>query len=76
MSIVIAILMTLLVTKIQDPADVDPQLLAPFIRRFVSNRKYPNQPRDGIIYAYEVHVKYLRNLKANSLIILDYNCDY
>ncbi|XP_065162813.1 sodium-coupled monocarboxylate transporter 1-like [Atheta coriaria] len=52
-SIVIAILMTLLVTKIQDPADVDPQLLAPFIRRFVSNRKYPNQPRDGIIYAYE-----------------------
>lgn len=60
MSIVIAILMTLLVTKIQDPADVDPQLLAPFIRRFVSNRKYPNQPRDGIIYAYEVEVKYLR----------------
>nr|XP_023015898.1 sodium-coupled monocarboxylate transporter 1-like isoform X1 [Leptinotarsa decemlineata] len=39
-------------TKPLDPRDVDPKLLAPFIRRWIKPRKYPNQPDDGIIYAY------------------------
>lgn len=39
-------------TKPLNPKDVDPRLLAPFVRRLIGSRKYPNQPEDGIIYAY------------------------
>lgn len=39
-------------TKPLKPKDVDPKLLAPFVRRLIGNRNYPNQPQDGIIYAY------------------------
>ncbi|KAG5877995.1 hypothetical protein JTB14_033644 [Gonioctena quinquepunctata] len=39
-------------TKPMDPRDVDPNLLAPFVRKWIKPRKYPNQPDDGIIYAY------------------------
>lgn len=39
-------------TKPQNPHDIDPKLLAPFVRRLIGSRKYPNQPEDGIIYAY------------------------
>lgn len=39
-------------TKPQNPKDLDPMLLAPFVRRLIGSRKYPNQPEDGIIYAY------------------------
>ncbi|CAH1994601.1 unnamed protein product [Acanthoscelides obtectus] len=40
------------VTKPNDPRDVDPKLLAPFIRKYIKSREYPNQPEDSIIYAY------------------------
>lgn len=40
------------ITKPTNPKDVDPRLLAPFVRRFIGSRSYPNQPVDGIIYAY------------------------
>lgn len=39
-------------TKPLNPKDVDPKLLAPFVRKMIGQRKYPNQPDDGIIYAY------------------------
>nr|CAI5832751.1 unnamed protein product [Callosobruchus analis] len=39
-------------TQPTDPRDIDPKLLAPFIRKFIKSREYPNQPEDGIIYAY------------------------
>lgn len=40
-------------TRPQDPRDLDQALLAPIVRRFIPERKYPNQPRpDEIIYAY------------------------
>lgn len=40
------------VTKPMDPRDVDPLLLAPFLRKLIKPREYPNEPVDGIIYAY------------------------
>ncbi|VEN42988.1 unnamed protein product [Callosobruchus maculatus] len=39
-------------TQPTDPRDIDPKLLAPFIRKYIKSRVYPNQPEDGIIYAY------------------------
>ncbi|CAH1183376.1 unnamed protein product [Phaedon cochleariae] len=39
-------------TKPTDPRDVDPKLLAPFVRKLIKPRQYPNQPDDGIIYAF------------------------
>lgn len=41
------------VTKPEDPRDIDPALLAPFIRKLIPPRQFPNQPNsDRIIYAY------------------------
>ncbi|KAB0797656.1 hypothetical protein PPYR_08649 [Photinus pyralis] len=43
-------------TKALDPRDVDSVLIAPFVRRLIPPRLYPNQPTsDGIIYAFEVN---------------------
>ncbi|ENN71947.1 hypothetical protein YQE_11381, partial [Dendroctonus ponderosae] len=40
-------------SKPNDPRDVDPKLLAPFLRRWIKPRKYPNETMgDEIIYAY------------------------
>lgn len=37
-----------------DPHDVDQELLAPFVRKFIKPREFPNQPNGNeIIYAYE-----------------------
>lgn len=44
-------------TKPLDPRDVDPKLLAPFVRKLIKPRKYPNEPDEGIIYAYGVPKK-------------------
>ncbi|XP_057665817.1 sodium-coupled monocarboxylate transporter 1-like isoform X2 [Diorhabda carinulata] len=41
-----------LLTKPTDPRDIDPKLLAPFIRRLITPRKFSNQPYDGITYAF------------------------
>lgn len=41
-------------TGVLDPRDVEPNLLAPFVRKMIKPRKYPNQPNpDGVIYAYD-----------------------
>lgn len=40
-------------TKPTDPRDLDGKLLAPFLRKLIKPREYPNEPDDGIIYAYE-----------------------
>lgn len=41
-------------TKPLDPKDVDPMLLAPFIRKLIPPRKFPNQPKlSEVIYAYK-----------------------
>ncbi|KAF5304402.1 hypothetical protein FQA39_LY19005 [Lamprigera yunnana] len=46
-------LLTSLLTKPLDPKDVDKLLLAPFIRRLIPERHFPNQPSsDEIIYAF------------------------
>ncbi|KAK4880273.1 hypothetical protein RN001_008419 [Aquatica leii] len=48
-------LLTSFLTKPLDPRDVDKILLAPFIRRLIPPRQYPNQPNcDEIIYAFEI----------------------
>ncbi|KAF5277767.1 hypothetical protein FQR65_LT03747 [Abscondita terminalis] len=53
-SMVIGLLASFL-TKPLDPRDVDKVLLAPFIRRLIPPRHYPNQPNcNEIIYAFEV----------------------
>lgn len=45
-------------TKAQDPRDLEKELLAPIIRKFITERNYPNQPRtDDIIYAYTPSVR-------------------
>ncbi|XP_018331292.1 sodium-coupled monocarboxylate transporter 1-like isoform X2 [Agrilus planipennis] len=47
-------LITSFITRPLDPRDIDPKLLAPFVRRFIPARNYPNQPKsDEVIYAYE-----------------------
>lgn len=45
-------LLVSMVTKPTDPRDIDPKLLAPFIRKIIKPRKYSNEPKDGIIFAY------------------------
>lgn len=41
-------------TKPNDPRDVDPKLLAPFIRKWIKPREYANElVGDQIIFAYE-----------------------
>lgn len=40
------------ITTPTDPRDIDPKLLAPFIRRLIKPRKFSNQPYDGITYAF------------------------
>lgn len=41
-------------TRPNDPRDVDPNLLAPIVRRHIKPRQYPNQPHtQDIILAYE-----------------------
>ncbi|KAF7274688.1 hypothetical protein GWI33_012641 [Rhynchophorus ferrugineus] len=41
-------------TKPNDPRDVDPKLLAPFIRKWIKPRQYQNElAANEIIYAYE-----------------------
>lgn len=43
-------------TRPLDPRDVEPHLLAPFVRKLIAPRKYPNQPNaDTIIYAYDTN---------------------
>lgn len=39
-------------TKPLNPKDVDPKLLAPFVRRLLGTSNYPNQPEDDIIHAF------------------------
>lgn len=42
-------------TQPLDPKDIDPTLLAPFVRRLIPTRKFPNQPKaTEIIYAYKM----------------------
>ncbi|KAI4465226.1 sodium-coupled monocarboxylate transporter [Holotrichia oblita] len=41
-------------TEPVDPKDIDPMLLAPFVRKLLPSRKFPNQPKTTeIIYAYK-----------------------
>ncbi|XP_060517848.1 sodium-coupled monocarboxylate transporter 1-like [Cylas formicarius] len=47
--------------KPEDPRDVDPKLLAPFVRKWIKPREYPNEPTDGIIYAYGSSQEYKEN---------------
>lgn len=44
-------------TKPNDPRDVDSNLLAPFVRKLIPKRNYPNQPTDNIIFAYRNSVR-------------------
>lgn len=57
MGSVVAILVGVLVTwftKPNDPADVDPKLLAPFIRKWVKPRKFENEMAgEAVILAYQ-----------------------
>ncbi|KAJ8965815.1 hypothetical protein NQ314_003882, partial [Rhamnusium bicolor] len=55
-------------TKPLDPRDVEPELLAPFVRRLIKPRIYPNEPSDGIIYAYGPV-----QTNVSKLLILNYN---
>uniref|UniRef100_A0A6P7EZC1 Sodium-coupled monocarboxylate transporter 1-like n=1 Tax=Diabrotica virgifera virgifera TaxID=50390 RepID=A0A6P7EZC1_DIAVI len=50
-------------TTPNDPRDVDPQLLAPFVRKLIKPRKYSNQPYDGITYAYGSPINGMDNEK-------------
>lgn len=51
------------IDKPLDPRDVDSSLLAPFVRRLIPPRHFPNQPNsEEIIYAYEVPVSFSRFL--------------
>lgn len=53
-------LLTSFIFRPLDPKDVDPELLAPFVRRLIKPREYPNQPNaDEIIFAYERTVRLL-----------------
>ncbi|RZB62225.1 sodium-coupled monocarboxylate transporter 1-like, partial [Asbolus verrucosus] len=40
-------------TQPLDPRDVDPVLLASCIKKFIKPREFPNEPADGIIYAFK-----------------------
>lgn len=40
-------------TQLSDPRDVDPQLLAPFVKKLIRPRKFPKEPRDEIIFAFD-----------------------
>ncbi|KAK9685310.1 Sodium:solute symporter family [Popillia japonica] len=52
-SIFVATIITFLTGPL-DPKDIDPTLLAPFVRRLIPPRKFPNQPKaTEIIYAYK-----------------------
>lgn len=47
-------LLTSFIFQPLDPKDIDPELLAPFVKRLIKPREYPNQPSgDEIIFAYE-----------------------
>ncbi|KAF2893753.1 hypothetical protein ILUMI_12416 [Ignelater luminosus] len=53
-SMVVALIASF-VDKPLDPRDVDSSLLAPFVRRLIPPRHFPNQPNsEEIIYAYEM----------------------
>ncbi|GJQ70266.1 hypothetical protein Trydic_g22707 [Trypoxylus dichotomus] len=53
-SILVALIVTY-ATKPLDPRDVDPMLLAPFVRKLITPRTFPNQPKTTeIIYAYRL----------------------
>lgn len=41
------------ITKPLDPRDVDPTLLSPILQKVIKPREFPNEPGDGIIYAFE-----------------------
>ncbi|EFA03242.2 sodium-coupled monocarboxylate transporter 1 [Tribolium castaneum] len=41
------------ITKPLDPRDVDPALIAPILKKIIKPREFPNEPGDGIIYAFE-----------------------
>lgn len=59
-SIFVATIITFLTGPL-DPKDIDPTLLAPFVRRLIPPRKFPNQPKaTEIIYAYK-QVRLRRN---------------
>ncbi|CAH1369090.1 unnamed protein product [Tenebrio molitor] len=44
---------TSFMTHALDPRDVDPSLLSPYLKKFIKPREFPNEPGDGIIYAYQ-----------------------
>lgn len=50
-TIIVGLLVSL-ISKPTDPRDLDPQLLAPCLRKWIKPREFPNEPGDGIIYAY------------------------
>lgn len=67
-SMAVALLVSFL-TKPLDPRDVDGALLAPFVRRLIPPRQFPNQPNvDDIIYAYENTVSYTIKYKFIKII--------
>ncbi|CAG9860798.1 unnamed protein product [Phyllotreta striolata] len=59
-------LLVSMVTKPTDPRDIDPKLLAPFVRKMIKPRKFSNQPKETIIYAYEQPAKVLDNHNENN----------
>lgn len=67
-SMAVALLVSFL-TKPLDPRDVDGALLAPFVRRLIPPRQFPNQPNvDDIIYAYE-NTEQKTNTLKNDLVL-------
>nr|CAH7758339.1 unnamed protein product [Callosobruchus chinensis] len=59
-------------TQPTDPRDIDPKLLAPFIRKYIKSREYPNQPEDGIIYAYG-SPKHLVKILSDSVSVMQFD---
>lgn len=57
-SMIIA-LITSFIFQPLNPKDVNPELLAPFVKRLIKPRNYPNQPNgEEIIFAYERTVSF------------------
>ncbi|XP_063903326.1 putative sodium-dependent multivitamin transporter isoform X1 [Zophobas morio] len=47
-----------------DPRDVDPRLLAPFVKKYIKPREFPNEPGDGIIYAFDSSKKVTNDVSS------------